>query len=466
MQYFLFMNSIILFVNLFIIFILTLIVATTLITKRESIKARLSFSFFFLNIILVCVSNLITFFGSYKLVFVPFLISGFVFLFGPMLLQYVYFNLEIKLPKYWSLNYWVLLLLCLSGVYYLFLPDELKKKYFAEILQGTHLPLIIITNLSLLHSVIYFIYLRVFINRFTVNTKENHLQIKKEWVSQFVNYMILCNVILIIYFIIVSVFYVEYIVIGDLVVMPIIVFTIYCFIVIKHSQMHKEAELKYVLVQIENQNKLLEQRLEISRDLHDNIGSKLTFIVITINTIKYYITDEDEKLTDKLNTIKDFAKVTTQELRDTVWAMNKSDISIKDLHSRIANFIEKAKQSQNKTNITVNVDENLPEDVTFTSLQGLNAFRIIQEATNNALKYAKASQITIHIYKKEDNICFSVKDNGKGFIEKNVELGNGLLNMRKRSIELKSQLNIQTELEKGVEVSFCFVIPKTTIHKV
>ncbi|MDE0536939.1 sensor histidine kinase, partial [Tenacibaculum sp. L6] len=163
---------------------------------------------------------------------------------------------------------------------------------------------------------------------------------------------------------------------------------------------------------------------------------------------------------------KNFAKETTQELRDTVWAMNKSDISIKDLHSRIANFIEKAKQSQNKTNITVNVDENFPEDVTFTSLQGLNAFRIIQEATNNALKYAKASQITIHIYKKEDNICFSVKDNGKGFIEKNVELGNGLLNMRKRSIELKSQLNIQTELEKGVEVSFCFIIPKTTIHKV
>ncbi|WP_299001588.1 sensor histidine kinase [uncultured Tenacibaculum sp.] len=250
------------------------------------------------------------------------------------------------------------------------------------------------------------------------------------------------------------------------VIISVIGFLLYKQQVLKNIKQQRENELKLAIEKIEHQNKLQEQKLSISRDLHDNIGAQLSFVVAAINTIKYYLSDKDEKLTSKLDTIKNFAKETTQELRDTVWAMNKSDISIKDLHSRIANFIEKAKQSQNKTNITVNVDENFPEDVTFTSLQGLNAFRIIQEATNNALKYAKASQITIHIYIKEDNICFSVKDNGKGFIEKNVELGNGLLNMRKRSIELKSQLNIQTELEKGVEVSFCFIIPKTTIHKV
>ena len=54
---------------------------------------------------------------------------------------------------------------------------------------------------------------------------------------------------------------------------------------IKNKQLQKESELKEALVKIETQNKLQEQRLRISRDLHDNIGAQLTFIISSIDNL-------------------------------------------------------------------------------------------------------------------------------------------------------------------------------------
>lgn len=224
--------------------------------------------------------------------------------------------------------------------------------------------------------------------------------------------------------------------------------------VLKNLREKQENEMKLALQQIENQNKLQEQRLSISRDLHDNIGAQLSFIISAIDTIKYYVKDQDENLIGRLSNIGSFAKETIQELRDTIWAMNKQGITIKDLESRIANFIEKAKQSQSDTQIEFQIANDVSEEEVFTGIQGLNIFRIIQEATNNAFKYADANRIEILISKENSALQFQVKDDGKGFEESEIEPGNGLLNMRKRALELNSELQLQSEMGKGTKVWF------------
>ena len=77
------------------------------------------------------------------------------------------------------------------------------------------------------------------------------------------------------------------------------------------------------MAKIETQNKLQEQRLRISRDLHDNIGAQLTFIISSIDNLKFGFTDISEKLGSKLSNISSFTQQTIYELRDTIWAMNK-----------------------------------------------------------------------------------------------------------------------------------------------
>src|SRR5690606_8432728 len=91
-------------------------------------------------------------------------------------------------------------------------------------------------------------------------------------------------------------------------------------------------------------------------------------------------------------------------------------------------------------------------DLTFTSVEGMNIYRIIQEAINNALKYADASAIDVQFKKVEDELFVSISDNGKGFDPSTVEEGNGLNNMKKRAHEIDGNVSIQSELTKGTTV--------------
>lgn len=224
--------------------------------------------------------------------------------------------------------------------------------------------------------------------------------------------------------------------------------------VLKNTKQQGEIKLQLAIEKIENQNRLQEQRLTISRDLHDNIGAQLTFIISAMDTLRHYAQDNDQHLINKFEHISAFTKDTMQELRDTVWAMNKPNISLKDLEARIANFIEKARQSQQLTDISFCVDKSVPLNTRFTGTQGLNCYRIIQEATHNALKYAEASAIKIHIYAENHVLQFSIQDNGKGFDRQCVESGNGLQNMYKRAAELAAGLLVSTKPGHGTRVAF------------
>ncbi|KJD32603.1 hypothetical protein PK35_10415 [Tamlana nanhaiensis] len=222
---------------------------------------------------------------------------------------------------------------------------------------------------------------------------------------------------------------------------------------LKNNQLKKEGELREALVKIETQNKLQDQRLRISRDLHDNIGAQLTFIISSIDNLQYGFNLKNEKLTNKLSSISSFTKETIYELRDTIWAMNKSEIVWEDLQVRISNFIDKANHSANAVNFQFVMEEGLEKELKFTSVKGMNIYRIIQEAINNAIKYAEASEVIVTINKLNDLVCFKVEDNGKGFNIKDVEQGNGLNNMQKRADEINADFKIISEENKGTTIT-------------
>lgn len=221
---------------------------------------------------------------------------------------------------------------------------------------------------------------------------------------------------------------------------------------LKNHQLQKESELKEALIKIEAQNSLQEQRLTISRDLHDNIGAQLTFIISSIENLQYGFKITNEKLTNKLTSISSFTKETIYELRDTIWAMNKDEISLEDLQTRITNFIEKAHVATDEMVFKFDVASELNNDILFTSVEGMNIYRIIQEAINNALKYADANNIKVTIKKMNNHLEISILDDGKGFNISDVEVGNGLYNMKKRASDIEANLTIESDIDKGTKV--------------
>lgn len=224
----------------------------------------------------------------------------------------------------------------------------------------------------------------------------------------------------------------------------------------KNKQILRENELKEALQLIETQNKLQEQRLVISRDLHDNIGAQLTFIISSLDNLKYGFSIEDEKLNNRLLGISTFTRNTIMELRDTIWAMNKDEITFSDLKARIANFIESAKAASHDVQFEFEIDSDISANVMFSSLKGINLYRVIQEAINNSLKYAEASLISVKIQKEGSFFVIRISDNGSGFDADKITLGNGIHNMKKRVAEVGGQFFIHSEINKGTEIKVQF----------
>lgn len=223
----------------------------------------------------------------------------------------------------------------------------------------------------------------------------------------------------------------------------------------KAIQIKNELDLKVALASVETQNKLNEQRVSISRDLHDNIGSQLTSIISSIDSLKYFLNGQNEKIDKKLDSLSLFAKTTIDELRDTIWAMNQQEITLEDLFSRFNNYVQKARTSIENTKLNFVIEESnvTLASIKLTSKDGVYLYRILQEAINNALKYAKASEIEVNIKYDASKIEIKVVDNGEGFDFDNVTLGNGLNNMKARANEIHAIINIESELGKGTSVS-------------
>lgn len=222
---------------------------------------------------------------------------------------------------------------------------------------------------------------------------------------------------------------------------------------LKNKQLLKESELKEAITKIETQNRLQQQRLQISRDLHDNIGSQLTFIISSIENLLFGFNIKNEKLNDKLKNISAFTKDTIYELRGTIWAMNKNDISMEDLRERILNFVENAKSHTQNINFVIHIAKDIPSDLKFNSVKGMNIFRIIQEVVNNSIKHANATKITMDIQLLNKDIKFNIKDNGSGFELKKQEAGNGIQNITKRANEIDGILSIESQIKNGTQVS-------------
>ncbi len=219
---------------------------------------------------------------------------------------------------------------------------------------------------------------------------------------------------------------------------------------LRNRQQAQEHELKTAIAQIEAQNQLQNQRLAISRDLHDNIGAQLTFIISSMDNLKYAFNLKNTKLDEKLQRISDFTKDTIVELRDTIWAMNHNAISFEDLRARILNFIEKAREAKGGIRFRFSIADDL-DTVRLSSVWGMNIYRTIQEAVNNALKYADASEIAIEI-SREKNIVIAVADNGSGFDVSIVDPGNGIGNMRKRMADIGAGFSMVSAPGEGTKI--------------
>ncbi|WP_020529098.1 tetratricopeptide repeat-containing sensor histidine kinase [Flexithrix dorotheae] len=219
---------------------------------------------------------------------------------------------------------------------------------------------------------------------------------------------------------------------------------------LKTARMEKESVLKIALSEAKAQENLKEQRIRIARDLHDNIGSQLTYITSITDTTRKGIEKGEVFLVEKLTQMKQFTLVTISELRDTIWAMNKDEISVQDIKERVhqlAATIHDATDDKIKVSVTGTGSNGV-----LNAFVGMNLYRIIQEAVNNAVKHADTAQVEVEINDLAGQLTVIIRDLGKGFDTKKQSTGNGLYIMRNRAEKAGLTLTVTSTEAVGTEV--------------
>ncbi|MFN5983407.1 MAG: ATP-binding protein [Fluviicola sp.] len=221
---------------------------------------------------------------------------------------------------------------------------------------------------------------------------------------------------------------------------------------LKNKQQKQEFELQKTKLDLEKQLELEAQRLQISRDLHDNVGAQLTFIISSVENLSYGGKITDENSLGRIAKISQFTKSTIIDLRDTIWAMNSGKFTFADFKSRLTNFISKAQFAKEDIHFSFEVDSNC-SDLEFSSTTGIHLYRVVQEAVNNAMKYADPKTIRVSISKENQELKIQISDDGLGFNPNEVVAGNGLYNMQKRIDEINGTFKLTSTLNNGTIIA-------------
>lgn len=211
-----------------------------------------------------------------------------------------------------------------------------------------------------------------------------------------------------------------------------------------------QKRLREQIRKMEIENKLRNERERISRDLHDHVGSQLANIMSGLSLAdKYNQIDNKEKSSSLMNSLRSDAEVTIKQLRDTIWALNQNELNLLTFKDHLQSYFNN--QTAFKESLMFNYEILGNKETKLSSTQALNLFRIIQEASQNTLKYANAETINIKLQQKNGSLFIFIKDDGsfKGD-QQTFNGGYGFGNMEKRTKELGGNISVDTE--DGTEI--------------
>lgn len=210
--------------------------------------------------------------------------------------------------------------------------------------------------------------------------------------------------------------------------------------------------MKYqqTLTELKTKERLLQERERISRDLHDSVGSQLTYVIGSLDNMAYQAKNPVESET--IDQLSNFARGTMQQLREVIWVINKEAILLEELRLKLEDHCIKMLQNTSLAH-TVSLVGN-PSQVIEATV-ALHIFRICQEAINNVLKHSEASQIKIDLQSNDDNgVLLIISDNGVGFDVENRKKGHyGLDNINDRVTEMNGEIEWKSAAGKGTEIT-------------
>ncbi len=190
------------------------------------------------------------------------------------------------------------------------------------------------------------------------------------------------------------------------------------------------------------------ERQRLSRELHDGIGQSLIAVKFRMENLLYQngseVQNSVQELKRHFDGIIDEVRRMSNNLMPSVLEAFGLVIAFRNL------FSETEEHSSLRIHFEARGDFGMMDKRVMTYV-----YRLAQEAINNIIKHAEASQVKVALNRDRDFLNLDIEDNGKGFTPeaRRWSGGNGILNMYERASLLSGQLQIQSMPGKGTHIT-------------
>lgn len=207
-----------------------------------------------------------------------------------------------------------------------------------------------------------------------------------------------------------------------------------------------EEERRINQVVLDTQEK---ERLQIGMELHDNVQQILVGSRLCLSIARKKLEDREAAVASMLNDVTQYNSEAIEELRRLSHHLAPLVESGTPLEERIMGLLRSLRMDE-RLSVSVFVDEF--ENTLDNSTQ-LAFYRILQEQLGNIVKHAEASSVEVHVRKAGHKILLQIKDDGKGFDNKQRREGIGLENIRRRAQLMGGKVEIISSPGEGCEVN-------------
>lgn len=225
------------------------------------------------------------------------------------------------------------------------------------------------------------------------------------------------------------------------------------FAVIRYLTWRKmQGELR----RLERQRAVDEERTRLARDLHDEMGARLTQISL-LATRALPPLPANDPAREPIGQIQGAVRDLATSLDEIVWAANPALDTLEGFGNYLTRYANEI-LSDAGLRCRLEIPALLPAR-SFSSGTRHCLMMAVKEALTNVLKHAGASEVRISLKLVGDVLELTIADNGRGFDPAVAARRNGLNNLCQRLAEMGGRCEIESRREAGTCVRLTLPLP-------